>query len=90
MKIVVHSQACLYGRLASRNNYLEDKSIAVLIIVIADPELANCMIDKEIDTGTNRHPYTLYNSNCHLKQYFKYLQYRPKAVKYSKKIIFNK
>ncbi len=69
---------------------LKDKSVASLIIEAADPEVSNCMIDERIVIGASIDSCTFYNLDCCLKQCFKCLKYRNKAVKYSKKIIWNK
>lgn len=59
----------------------EGKSVASLIIEVADPEVANRMIDEGIVTGAHMHSCTLYNPDCCMKLCFRCLQYGHKAVK---------
>lgn len=53
----------------------EGKSVASLIIEVADPEVANRMIDEGIVTGAQMHSCTRYSPDCRMKQCFKCLQY---------------
>lgn len=64
--------------------------MASLIIEVADPEVANRMIDEGIVTGAQMHSCTRYNPDCRMKQCFKCLQYGHKATKCSKGVTCNK
>ena len=68
----------------------ESKSVASLIIEVADPGVANRMIDEGIVTSAHMHSCMLYNPDCRMKQCFICLQYGHKAVKYNREIICNK
>lgn len=68
----------------------EGKSVASLIIEVADPGVANRMIDEGTVTGAHMHSCTLYNPDCRMKQCFRCLQYGHKAIKCTKEISCNK